>query len=570
MPQSTDQDTQLIKQVQSILQSCHLDNLILDRKVQINFSGSKGPDEKYEADKEIDVVAKFTYAGKQVLLLFECENSTKAHSLKKEFRAYEADVKRLRRKPGTTRVLKSQDNQLKSHHFKDLGPIGVCFVYGSNFPEPSYKVARREATQRRSFVVWNDLALTYYSRISSTLGGWTKYELFKEFRFDLEDTTTFSIPALELKQKGNTMYLGRIHPGQLLKIAYVVRRASDRTYAYQRMLSRERIAAIREFISSRGTQSFLPNAVIAVFDKDGRVQNAIRYSRAKRQLSIPLFYASAWIIDGQHRAFGFVGTAYEKWRPEKSKPFDLPVILFRKLDEVSQTKSFININYFQKRIQSGLLCDLTTLTRDLRHKLTWPSLIGKELNERDKSPLKGLVKVSELHVGKPVNLASLVQFGLLETLLGYKPRADYSGPLFGYAKFNRNAAFGSQQNKAAFKKHVDLIDRFLVAVKGNTETGNPQTDPWLNWKDFSLLKPTGLNALFLVLAKIMKKHPNAGLDLTQFLNPVQSSLFKRNYVVRKGGGWKGFRALANSMIRKLNQGKSKLDRLTYYGKKEKI
>jgi len=130
-----------------------------------------------------------------------------------------------------------------SRHFREIDIIRACFVYGEQFPESAFKTASKEA-DKYGFTVWNHLALTYYRTISGILGRWTRYELFKDFSIDIEPTSRFTIKALKLRQKDKVMYVGKIHPGLLLKIAYVVRRASERKFAYQRMLSKDRIAAL--------------------------------------------------------------------------------------------------------------------------------------------------------------------------------------------------------------------------------------------------------------------------------------------------------------------------------------
>jgi DNA sulfur modification protein DndB len=558
----------LKREVREVVENCRLQNSIIDREVQFNFSGEKDNEGNFLAEKEVDVVVKFTYSGKKILLLFECEDSAGAKGVKRAYREYDTDIRIMQENLSGLHVLHSADQILQSRHFRDVDLIRACFVYGPSFPESALETCQKDA-RRYGFLVWSHLALLYYRRISSILGHWTRYELFKDFALELENVPTFTLKAMEVKQKGKTMYLAKIHPGQLLKIGYVVRRASEKKYAYQRMLSKDRINAIAEFISSTNPQAFLPNAVIAVFDSDERVRNVLQYDAEKHDLTVPNLYCSAWIIDGQHRAYGFLGTVYEEWSHERFEPFDLPIILFRDLSDVVQTQTFININYYQKRIKSGLLCDLTTLTKDLQHRLTWPSLIGRQLNDTIHSPLRNRVKVSELHGGRSIGLSSLVQYGLLETLLGYRSRVGtYSGPLCKYAPFDRSADFDSSSNQRAFHRQVSLLDRYLVGVRKNTAVDDKQTDPWSNTRDYSLLRPTGLNALFLVLAKILQKHPDAGLDFDQFLIPLRSVSFKSEYIAKKGGGWKGFRAFANTIIRKLNKGKK--DRLTLYGEKDKL
>lgn len=557
------QDAYLKREIKQVLESCGLEQAVIDREVQLNWTGQKDLNGDFASDREFDVIARFRYRSQIIMLFFECATSGSAKGLLKEYRACHSDIDEVMAHLENVQVIASGDGQLKGRHFKDVEMIRMCFSYGEKLSDASYRTCL-SAAKSHSFLVWNRLALTYYLRISSVLGRWSKYELFKDFGLNLEGTSSFHIDALEVKQKGKKMYVGKIHPGQLLKIAYVVRRASEKTFAYQRLLSAARINAIRAFVTSNESQAFLPNAVIAVFDK----ADGLHYSTSTHKLTIPLDYCSAWIIDGQHRVYGFVGTPYEKWEEGKFRPFELPIILFPSLQKSVQTQTFVNINYYQKKIKSELLCDLTTLTMDLRHKLTWPSLIGHELNTNPASPLKDRVRISELHTGRPIGLASLVQYGLLETLLGYKQATgSYAGPLFKYASFDPKKSFRSAANQASFQRHCDLLMRYLRGVRAHTSNADPTKDPWRNIRTFALLRPTGLNALFMVLAKILQKHPTAHLDFDTYLHPLSSAKFTKDYVAAKGGGWKGFRNFANTMIERLNSAGYHLEK---YGKKQKV
>ena len=472
MTTEENKDSGLKKAVTEFLGRCGLEDLVVDREVHLNFTGYKDQSGDYVDEKEVDVVASFSYAGTRVLLGFECENSKgPSGSIRAEYRDYDSVLKKIRAKLNEVRVLHSKDNTIRGHHFVDLDEIRLCFVYGSQYPPQKIRTCEMEA-QRYSFSVWDYSALRYFLAISSTLGKWTKYELFREMALSLEQDNVYKIPALEVRQKGTKMFLGTIHPGQLLKIAYVIRRARKSTYAYQRMLSKHRIKEIEAFISSGKPESFLPNAVIVVFDQEHAVQKSIVYDAAKKSLAIPRTYCSAWIIDGQHRVYGFLGTQFENWTDEKFHKFDLPIVIFKTLEDVSQTKTFITINYNQKKIKSGLLCDLSTLTGDMTQRLTWASALGKRLNDSDQSPLYERVKITELDAGRPISLSSLVQYGLLETLLGFKPGPSFAGPLARYAPIDAYASFNSQDNHKAIEKQTRLLIYFLDSVKKNTRTKN--------------------------------------------------------------------------------------------------
>lgn len=565
MTKEKNQDAGLKKMVIDTLSNCGFQKARIDREVQVSISG-----DGQEPDVEFDVVLSFTDSGKKALVLFECEDTDHASGVKKEYEARESIMRKIKDGTVTVSVIASKDRVIKNDDFQGIDEISACYIYGKRLLGKSLETCQKEAN-KKGFVVWGYSALKYYKKISTILGKWTHYELFREFGLHFENKPTIILPALCLKQKNQKdMYLAKIHPGQLLKIAYVVRRTSGRSLAYQRMLNKQRIEDIASFIRSNEAHTLLPNTVIIVFDKEKKIQDQIKYSDTNKEITIPLEYCSAWMIDGQHRAYGFIGTKYEEWTYQSYEPFDLPVVIFKNLTEIAQTQTFIDINYNQKKIKPDLLCDLATVTRDLKNKLSWASLLGVELSQDSKSPLHGKVKISEFDVGT-LSLSSLTSYGLLETLLGYKTRSKtYTGRLFNLAPFNTTEEFSASVNQDAFKKQVSLLKRFLVGVKKNTEDKDSKKNPWENTIDYSLLRPTGMNALLLVLAKILEKHPKGAVDFNDLLKPLKSVDFTRSYVASMGTGWQGFRSFANEIISKINKGKSKANKLDMYGEKDKI
>lgn len=564
------QDLKLKDDVLQIIYNCELRNLVIDREVVFNLNGDKNSAGVLDSDVEIDVVVYFEDNGKKNLIFFECEDSLKTSSLKKEYRERSTFIKSIKKgEYNNIQIVGSKDNQFSSKYLYDLDNINACYVYGDKFNPQSLRVAENEAT-KYSFVVWGSSALKYYKKITSILKGWTKYEIYKEFNFDFNKNSTVKLDAIPLVQKNQKdgMYLAKIHPGQLLKIAYVVRRTSKKSFAYQRMLNKQRIQDIASFIESSSSSSLLPNTLIIVFDNDKKIQDEISFNKDKNKLTIPMEYCSAWIIDGQHRAYGFIGTKYQEWG-DHFEPFDLPVVIFSSLEEIVQTQTFIDINYNQKKIKPDLLCDLSTVTQDLDNKLTWVSLLGVELNKDVKSPLKDKIKISEFDTGS-LSLSSLVKYGLLDTLLGYKSSSRiYTGKLYEFSPFNTSQKFLSTDNQIAFKNQLKLLMRFLVAVNNNTSSSKEDENPWINVKEYSLLRPTGINALFLVLSRILEKYPDAKIDLDKLLKPLNNIDFSRKAVAEKGAGWQGFRNFANEMLKEINKKATKNNKLKLFGEKDK-
>src|SRR5260370_35733645 len=129
MPEEKNKDASLKRQVIEFLERCGLGDLIVDREVHINFTGAKTEADEYEDEKETDVVAKFSYAGKQILLLFECEDSTgPSGSIKAEYRDYDAVIKKILSRSDQIEVLHSRDDVLRGNHFKDRVEIRLGFV----------------------------------------------------------------------------------------------------------------------------------------------------------------------------------------------------------------------------------------------------------------------------------------------------------------------------------------------------------------------------------------------------------------------------------------------------------
>jgi len=160
----------------------------------------------------------------------------------------------------------------------------------------------------------------------------------------------------------------------------------------------------------------------------------------------------------------------------------------------------------------------------------------------------------------------------LEGLLGYdKKKRSYNGPLNIYSPFKPKATLANAANQKALEDQVDLLQRYFAAVKLNTTKANAKQDPWQNKKDYALLKTTGINALLLVLSRIMEKYPNVEKDIQKdlptYLKPLSKVKFRGKFVVKQGGGWKGFRNFANVILGKLNAEHN--DSLRLFGEKEK-
>ena len=544
--EETEGHRRLKNKVKKIAERCDFG---VDREVHLNISGSKDTTGKYEDEKSVDVLAKLDHKGKYCMIFFECKDKKEMKAINKELSAWQNNINKILSKQNKIRVISSSDKNVSDKDFQQVDEIRLCFVFSEKLTSDKYKIYQN-IMKPYSFMIWNYRILKYYDKVSSVLEEWTKYEIFREFDFFFETLDSHKEPAVKIGQGESSpeMYMLGLHPGLLLMIGYVLRRTSNKPDAYQRVINKDRIEKISEFLSSK--EVLLPNSIIITFDDDPEIQKEIEYENG--YLKFPIQYCSAWIIDGQHRVYGFIKTKYRDWSIESNDEFKLPVLAFRNLNEILQNKTFVNINYYQKKINPTLLCDLATATRDLKNELTWPSLLIVELNKVP--PLKDYVRVSEFDTGRPITLSSFARYGLLGTLLGFnKRKAEYKGPLYQYADFDPKLKFENVKNQRAFKKQLNLLKRFFKGVEKNTKNKNKDKDPWSNLKDYSLLKTTGINALLLVLSRIIEKYPKISISLETYLKPLKKINFEREHVATKGGGWKGFRSLANEILEKLNE-----------------
>ncbi len=270
-------------------------------------------------------------------------------------------------------------------------------------------------------------------------------------------------------------------------------------------------------------------------------------------LQFPITYCSAWIIDGQHRIYGFKDhPKYKNWDGEnEDDDFKIPVVAFIKLKEVEQNKTFVNINYYQKKIDPVLFNDLSTVIKDLKQELTWPSLLVSDMNKH--GPWKSMVKISELDEKKPITISGFAKLKLLDTLLGFdKKTGSYKGVLYRISGFNPHLPFSDNKNQAAFRIHLAILNRFFYAVRKKVEDLDPTKDKWLNQKEYGLTKFTCVNALLVVLNSLLEKDPKMKFGLSKYLSVLDEVNFQNEKLLKYGRGYPAIPKIANKIIRAMN------------------
>ena len=169
------------------------------------------------------------------------------------------------------------------------------------------------------------------------------------------------VVATRGKMGGDTFYTFLIRPDELMKIAYVSHKASrdiESLATYQRMLQPHRLKKIAKYINDGG--KFPTNIVVNLKTARG---TALRFESTEKHgdeawgtLHLPPNYASAWVIDGQHRLYGYVYAREAGGFDHDSTA--LPVLAYENLPADKEMNLFIDINSKQVKVRTALLVEL--------------------------------------------------------------------------------------------------------------------------------------------------------------------------------------------------------------------
>ncbi|EHZ5706344.1 DGQHR domain-containing protein, partial [Enterococcus faecalis] len=277
---------------------------------------------------------------------------------------------------------------------------------------------------------------------------------------------------------------------------------------YQRVIKKSRLESIQSFVDEGG---FFPNSLIINIDKQGllfdRSSSQVDDSISKLGiLHLPNIYRSAYIIDGQHRLYGYANSEY-------ATSNTVPVVAFVDLDKKEQVKLFMDINENQKAVSKNLR---TTLQADLlwesdnvqERQLALKCRIAQRLGEDFDSPLYGRIIIGE-------NSKTEDQCIKLDTI---KRALDKSNFLDMYDRHGesllRKGTFDTGNNEETMHKLLKLFKETLFYIKNNVEEWD--TSDLSN--RFVVINP-GIYSLIRVIDDVINYYTEVEnqeiLDLTQ-------------------------------------------------------
>ena len=284
-------------------------------------------------------------------------------------------------------------------HFRNRD-LQVAFVIATRRIEWSQNDLRR--AQEHNIVVIRDEQIDYFALLVSHLKYAARYQFLAHVCRDKEvPGLKLSVPATKARIGSKVFYSCLVRPADLLKIAYVSHKASanlESMKTYQRLVTPKRLREIARFIDGADFVGTFPtNVVLNLHSKKIRFEKRETFGQVQvGSLYLPNVYGSAFVVDGQHRLFGYAHSHRAKNKDDKTA---FSVLAYENLDMQLEAQMFVDINSEQRQVAKGLLDELkATLHRDAPDFTSRTgALVSKlvqDLNRQSESRLHGRVKLT--------------------------------------------------------------------------------------------------------------------------------------------------------------------------------
>ena len=153
-------------------------------------------------------------------------------------------------------------------------------------------------------------------------------------------------PAICCTQNSQSFFITVLPSDVLIKTCYVSRRNENSFKGFQRLLSASRAKNIAKYLDA--SKDVIPSAIILSAGENAHFS----FNKEHGKIQFDESERSMLVIDGQHRIYGFM---------EAKNIYQIPVIIFSKLNLESEVKLFIDINTTQKSVPTALLTDMKSI-----------------------------------------------------------------------------------------------------------------------------------------------------------------------------------------------------------------
>ena len=290
--------------------------------------------------KQIDVLAK----DDETVVVAECKSSQKPSR-----RSLQKDIEEFANLKG------SIANAINKHYSKNGKKLKIIWLIVTSNIIWSTQDRIRAIGEKISIVTEKELR--YYFQIAEHLRAAGRYQFLAEFLKDqrIPGMEKVTVPAIKGKLGGRPFYSFISTPRQMLKIAFVNHRSlndPEGAPSYQRLVSKTRLTQISKFLGDGG---YFPTNILVNFSQRCQFDLMAKDESADvtfGKLHLPSKYRSAWVIDGQHRLYGYASLS------DKYLDQNIMVVAFENLSKTEEANLFVTINHEQKSVAKTLLDEL--------------------------------------------------------------------------------------------------------------------------------------------------------------------------------------------------------------------
>jgi len=375
--------------------------------------------------------------------------------------------------------------------------LKVKFIFATRNLRVESESSEFERFFKTGSFYYNDNTYSYINSLIKSYKGVAHYQfLGLIFKHELINSNKIEIPCVEGDMGGKKYYMFSIEPSLLLKMGFVLHRtkANEAEFpTYQRLLVPQRLAGITKYIDNGG---YFPNSIILNFSQK---RHKISFEPSNRTtssnsrfgiLKIPNAYSIAYIIDGQHRLYGYANSKYKDTNT-------IPAVAFNDLSSSEQLEIFMDINQNQKAVSPSLRLDL-------EEDLFWDSdRADSRLKALRSSIIKGIsvsadgALFNKISIGEDASALPFKPFynalsksELLPSAKGNKYEGNLAGSLYDITNENHD-----QEMRRAKKSIVSFINLCYNFVQDNY----PEI---FNKNQYFIVSPRGTFAFIGVISSL--------------------------------------------------------------------
>jgi len=361
-----------------------------------------------------------------------------------------------------------------------------------------WRKADKERAAEANIAVITEQDIAYYSKLTDYLKEAARYQFLARYlKGEGVPGLSVDIPATKGRMGKTTFYNFLISPFDLLKIAYISHKATSTNdlETYQRMVKPSRLKNIAAYIDDGGQ---FPTNIVINFKTKGHLQfnkTDTFENSTFGTLKLPGQYGAAWIIDGQHRLYGFAFS-------ERGKNHVVPVLAYVNLPTADEMKLFVDINHEQVKVPRSLLneiyANLNYGSDDPVERLEaqYPR-IALRLDELPSSPIKDRVLTvsKDKDNNRCLTLTSLAD-GIEENrFLGSITKSLQNSPMVQFGPLSDPSGDMELTTEKAADVIAGYFDMFAKGALGNWQLGDA--------KGGFLCTNNGLRALLRLLKELI-------------------------------------------------------------------